>query len=105
MTKIYVAAAFRLVLSLATPNAAQAWSGPASVGIAPPTAIACPENDERTECSSAVVARGMAVALARKAMQPHPYVRRSAQHPTYSPPPPSRSPAHEEDPLASMHFE
>ncbi|OAF12933.1 hypothetical protein AYJ54_45120 [Bradyrhizobium centrolobii] len=106
MTRTYIVAAVRLVLSLTMPDAAQAWRGqdPASIAIASLSATTCTEQEARGECHASVLAHGIPVALSRKTAQARPHVH-GAERPTNSPPPPARFPDHEEDPFASMHFE
>lgn len=98
MTKTYIVVALRLVLALTMPDAAQAWPGQSS---APPQSIACLENDRRTECNAAVLVR---VAVVDKATHARLYAH-GAERPTNLQPRTVRSPARDEDPLASMHFE
>jgi hypothetical protein len=94
ITKTYIVAAARIVLSLAAPGAAQASTASA----------ACMKNDQRTECSAPSFARGVAVVLARRTTPAHPRFH-GAEHPIAPPPASLRSSDHIEDPLASMHFE
>lgn len=99
MTKTYIFAAFRIFLSLTAPGAAHAAPWQAGSLVAPSTA-ACVENDQRTKCS----APAFAVALTRRTPPAHPRFQ-GAEHPATPSLPPARSPDHDEDPFASMHFE
>jgi hypothetical protein len=90
MTKTIIVTALRLAVSLAIAGPAQAWPGPAS-------GIDCAWNSERTECNA------LTVALVHKHAAAHPHIRRT-EH-AGIPLAPARPPDHDEDPLASMHFE
>ncbi|WP_143106138.1 hypothetical protein [Bradyrhizobium sp. Gha] len=85
-----IVAALRLMLSLAIAGPAQAWPGQSS-------STACAWSGGPTECEA------LTMVLVHKHALTHSHVRKT-EH-AAMPAAPTRLPAHDEDPLASMHFE
>lgn len=102
MIKTTIFTALRLVLSLAMAGPVQAWPGPATVASFP--SIGCAGRDGRAERSAPDWISTIPIAHVREGAAPHRRLR-STEHATTAPPPMTRLPDREEDPLAMMHFE
>ncbi|WP_298879288.1 hypothetical protein [uncultured Bradyrhizobium sp.] len=90
MTKTNIIAALRIMLSLAIAGPAQAWPGPSS-------SVACAWDGEPGDCEA------LTLALVRKHAPAHQHGR-ELEH-AVMPFASSHQPDHDEEPLASMHFE
>lgn len=90
MTKTNIIAALRIILSLAIAGPAQAWPGQSS-------SIDCAWGGDPGECEA------LTMALVRKHALAHPHSHK-AEH-AVMPLAPMHQGDHDEDPLASMHFE
>ncbi|QAU45722.1 hypothetical protein [Bradyrhizobium guangzhouense] len=90
MTKTNIIATLRIILSLAIAGPAQAWPGQSS-------SVDCAWGNETTDCEA------LAMALVRKHAPARSNSRKAER--AVMPFSSSRLPDHDEDPLASMHFE
>ena len=90
MTKTSIIAALRITLSLAVAGPAQAWPGPSS-------SVDCALDGGPGNCEA------LTLALVRRHALAHQHSRKLEQ--AVMPFASSHHPAHDKDPLASMHFE